>query len=153
MRWNNVHYLTVEFNNPFKLLLDKTCYVQYEVSQSAGHHRFVTSNSYKSSTGYTIYQLVCETVIMVLGIQRVYETKLRSPKKRKWSPLTFGLDSVQFRPNLSMKNRIYKKSLHRSHGLEFFVKHTKFSKIAKGIPRKKRLKSTDLNNALLCSDG
>ena len=39
-------------------------------------------------------QLVCETVIMVLGIQKVYETKLRSPKKkkkkRKWSPLTFG---------------------------------------------------------------
>ena len=29
--------------------------------------------------------------------------------KEKWSPLTFGLDSVQFRPNLSMKNRIYKK--------------------------------------------
>ena len=22
VRWNNVHYLTVEFNNPFKLLLD-----------------------------------------------------------------------------------------------------------------------------------
>ena len=128
--------------------------MQYEVSLLAGHHRFVTSNSYKSSTGYTIYQLVCETVIMVLGIQRVYETKLRSPKKkRKWSPLTFGLNSVQFRQNLSMKNRIYKKSLHRLHGLEFFVEHTKFSKIAKGIPRKKRLKSTDLNNALLCSNG
>ena len=92
---------------------------------------------------------------MVLGIQRVYETKLRSPKKkkRKWSPLTLGLDSVQFRPNLSLKNRIDKKSLHRLHGLEFFVEYTKFSKIAKGIPRKKRLKSTDLNNALLCSNG
>ena len=74
-------------------------------------------------------------------------------KKKKWSPLTFGLDSVQFRPNLSMKNRIYKKSIHRLHGLEFFVEYTKFSKIAKGIPRKKRLKSIDLNNALLCSDG
>ena len=61
--------------------------------------------------------------------------------------------SVQFRPNLSMKNLIYKKNLHRLHGLEFFVEYTKFSKIAKGIPRKKRLKSTDLNNALLCSDG
>ena len=81
---------------------------------------------------------------MVLGIQRVYETKLRSPKKkRKWSPLTFGLDSVQFRQNLSMKNWIYKKSLHRLHGLEFFCRvYTKFSKIAKGIPRKKRLKKT-----------
>ena len=45
------------------------------------------------------------------------------------------------------------KSLHRLHGLEFFVEYTKFSKIAKGIPRKERLKSTDLNNALLCSDG
>ena len=76
-----------------------------------------------------------------------------SKKKGKCFPLTFGLDSVQFRPNLSMKNRIYKISLHRLHGLEFFVKYTKFSKIAKGIPRKKRLKSTDLNNALLCSDG
>ena len=76
-----------------------------------------------------------------------------SKKKRNWSPLTFGLDSVRFRPNLSMKNRIYKKSLHRLQGLEFFVEYTKFSKIAKGIPRKKRLKSTDLNNALLCSDG
>ena len=29
------------------------------------------------------------------------------------------------------------KSLHRLHGLEFFVEYTKFSKIAKGIPRKK----------------
>ena len=77
----------------------------------------------------------------------------KKKEKRKWSPLTFGLDSVQFRPNLSIKNRIYKKSLHRLHGLEFFVEYTKFSKIAKGIPRKKRLKSTDLNNALLCSDG
>ena len=93
---------------------------------------------------------------MVLGIQRVYETKLRSQKKKKKmvsTYSTFGLDSVQFRPNLSMKNRIYKKSLHRLHGLEFLVEYTKFSKIAKGIPRKKRLKSTDLNNALLCSNG
>ena len=73
-------------------------------------------------------------------------------KKKKENGL--HLHSVQFRPNLSMKNRIYKKSLHRFlHGLEFFVEYTKFSKIAKGIPRKKRLKSTDLNNALLCSDG
>ena len=91
------------------------------------------------------------TVIMVLGIQRVYETKLRSQKKKKENGL--HLHSVLFRPNLSMKNRIYKKSLHRLHGLEFFVEYTKFSKIAKGIPRKKRLKSTDLNNALLCSNG
>ena len=81
------------------------------------------------------------------------KTAISKKKKRKWSPLTFGLDSVQFRPNLSMKNRIYKKSLHRLHGLEFFVEYTKFSKIAKSIPRKKRFKSTDLNNTLLCSDG
>ena len=81
------------------------------------------------------------------------KTAISKKKKRKWSPLTFGLDSFQFRPNLSMKNRIYKKSLPRLHGLEFFVEYTKFSKIAKGIQRKKRLKSTDLNNALLCSDG
>ena len=81
------------------------------------------------------------------------KTAISKKKKRKWSPLTLGLDSVQFRPNLSMKNRIYKKSLHRLHGLEFFVEYTMFSKIAKDIPRKKRLKSTDLNNALLCSDG
>ena len=46
--------------------------------------------------------------------------------KKKWSPLTFGLDAVQFRPNLSMKNRIYKKSLHRLHGLEFFVEYKVF---------------------------
>ena len=77
----------------------------------------------------------------------------KKKKNRKWSPLTFGLDSVQFRPILSMKNRIYKKSLHRLHGLEFFVEYTKFSKIAKRIPRKKRLKSSDLNNALLRSYG
>ena len=81
------------------------------------------------------------------------KTAISEKKETKWSPRTFGLDSVQFRPNLSMKNRIYKKSLHRLHGLEFFVEYAKFSKIAKGIPRKKRLKSTDLNNALLCSDG
>ena len=51
------------------------------------------------------------------------------------------------------KSDLYKKSLHRLHGLELFVEYTKFSKIAKGIPRKKRLRSADLNNALLCSDG
>ena len=52
-------------------------------------------------------------------------------KKKKENGL--HLHSVQFRPNLSMKNRIYQKSLHRLHGLEFFVEYTKFSKIAKGI--------------------
>ena len=71
------------------------------------------------------------------GIQN--KTAISKKKKRKWFPLTFGLDSVQFRPNLSMKNQIYKISLHRLHGLEFFVEYTKFSKIAKGIPRKKKV--------------
>ena len=58
--------------------------MQYEVSQSAGHHRFVTSNSYKSSTGYTIYQLVCETVIMVgYSVYRGYTKQNCDLQKKK----------------------------------------------------------------------
>ena len=94
---------------------------------------------------------------MVVGIQRVYETKLRSPKKKKKKKkMVSTYIRARFGP-ISPKSKHEKsdlqKSLHRLHGLEFFVEYTKFSKIAKGIPRKKRLKSTDLNNALLCSDG
>ena len=50
------------------------------------------------------------------------------------------------------KSDLQKKSTPLTRA-RIFVEYTKFSKIAKGIPRKKRLKSTDLNNALLCSDG
>ena len=36
------------------------------------------------------------------------------------------------------KSDLQEKST-RLHGLEFFVEYTKFSKIAKGIPRKKKV--------------
>ena len=94
---------------------------------------------------------------MVLGI---YETKLRSPKKKKKKKMVFtyirarfGLISPKSKHEIE-KSDLQKKStpLTRARIL-CGVGYTKFSKIAKGKPRKKRLKSTDLNNALLCSDG
>ena len=86
--------------------------------------------------------------------QRVYETKLRSPKKKKKMVSTYI--RARFGP-ISPKSKHEKSDLQKKFTLltraRIFVEYTKFSKIAKGIPRKKRLKSTDLNNALLCSDG
>ena len=77
---------------------------------------------------------------MVLGIQRVYETKLRSQKKKKKKKMVSTYIRARFVPILPKSKHEksnLQKSLHRLHGLEFFVEYTKFSKIAKGITRKK----------------
>ena len=76
-----------------------------------------------------------------------------SKKKKKMVSTYIRARFGPISPKSKHEKSDLQKSLHRLHGLEFFVEYTKFSKIAKGIPRKKRLKSTDLNNALLCSDG
>ena len=76
-----------------------------------------------------------------------------SKKKKKMVSTYIRARFGPISPKSKHEKSDQQKSLHRLHGLEFFVEYTKFSKIAKGILRKKRLKSTDLNNALLCSDG
>ena len=76
-----------------------------------------------------------------------------SKKKKKMVSAYIRARFGPISPKSKHEKSDLQKSLHRLHGLEFFVEYTKFSKIAKGIPRKKRLKSTDINNALLCSDG
>ena len=74
---------------------------------------------------------------MVLSKQRVYETKLRSPKKKKMVSTYIRARFGPISPKSKHEKSDLQKSLHRLYGLEFFVEYTKFSKIAKGIPRKK----------------
>ena len=56
--------------------------------------------------------MVCETVIMVLGKETVYETKLRSPKKKKEKKMVSTYIRARFGP-ISPKSKHEKLDLQK----------------------------------------